>query len=37
MGKDAGIKGVNYDSECPNGIRILITISESIDVVDCWR
>ncbi|CAB4039933.1 Hypothetical predicted protein [Paramuricea clavata] len=31
MGKDAGIKGVNYDSEGPKGIRI-----ESIDVTDCW-
>ncbi|CAB3997852.1 Hypothetical predicted protein [Paramuricea clavata] len=29
MGKDAGIKGLK-------GIHILITISESIDVIDCW-
>jgi hypothetical protein len=36
MGKDAGIKGVNYDSGGPKGIRILITIYESIDVIDCW-
>jgi hypothetical protein len=36
MGKDAGIKGVGYVSEGPKGIRILITISESIDVIDCW-
>ena len=36
MGKDAGIKGVNYDSEGLKGIHILIVISESIDVIDCW-
>jgi hypothetical protein len=36
MGKDAGIKGVNYDSGGLKGIRILIAISESIDVIDCW-
>ena len=36
MGKDAGIKGVNYDSGGLKGIHILITISESIDVIDCW-
>ncbi|CAB3996842.1 Hypothetical predicted protein [Paramuricea clavata] len=36
MVKDAGIKGVNYVSEGSKGIRILITISESIDMIDCW-
>ena len=32
MGKDIAIKGVSYNT----GIHILITISESVDVIDCW-
>jgi hypothetical protein len=36
MGKDAGIKGVSYYSGGLKGIRILITVSESTGVTDCW-
>jgi hypothetical protein len=37
MGRNAGIKGVNYSSGGLKGIRILITISESVDLTDCCK
>ena len=35
MGRNAEIRGVNYLYGGPKGIIIFITISESVDVVDC--
>jgi hypothetical protein len=36
MGKGAGIRGVDYLYGGLKGIHILIIISESVDVIDCW-
>ncbi|CAB4032333.1 Hypothetical predicted protein [Paramuricea clavata] len=36
MGKGAEIRGVDYLYGGLKGIHILITISESADVIDCW-
>ena len=36
MGRNAKIRGVDYVSGGPKGIIIFITISESVDVIDCW-
>jgi hypothetical protein len=36
MGKGAGIRGMDYLYGGLKGIHILITISESVDVIDCW-
>jgi hypothetical protein len=36
MGRNAGIRGVDYVYGGLKGIHILITISESVDVTDCW-
>ena len=36
MGKGAEIRGVDYLYGGQKGIHILITISESVDVIDCW-
>ena len=35
MGRNAEIRGVDYVSGGPKGINIFITISESVDVIDC--
>ena len=36
MGKNAEIRGAYYLYGGLKGIHILITISESLDVIDCW-
>jgi hypothetical protein len=36
MGLNAGIRGVDYVYGGLKYIHILITISESVDVIDCW-
>ena len=36
MDRNAKIRGVDYVSGGPKGIIIFITISESVDVIDCW-
>ena len=36
IGKDAEIRGVSYLYGGLKGIHILITISESVDVINCW-
>ncbi|CAB4039024.1 Hypothetical predicted protein, partial [Paramuricea clavata] len=36
MGRNAKIRGVDYVSGGPKSIIIFITISESVDVIDCW-
>jgi hypothetical protein len=36
MGRSAEIRGVDYFYGGPKGIIIFITISETVDVFDCW-